>query len=192
MLVVALQAYFDDPSEAVLNRLYDAVTAMDLAMAPTLSRCERLIMRQMDRREIFAEKQHQHQQQQQHTQLQLQQQQQQLEPPTNASVESFAGRTRAESMLSKVDGDSTLVDAESTFTVETDVSSESLGRPLPTARPPPEKDTAYHDGRLFQTTVTYQSRPSAPPVTLPMRVPLSSFPEDVGEVCITYTRPTVR
>ncbi|KAH7098292.1 spindle pole body interacting protein [Auriculariales sp. MPI-PUGE-AT-0066] len=166
VLFVALQAYFEDPSEAVLHRLYDAVTAMDLSMAPTLSRYERLIMRQMDRPAAAA-----------------------ADAPHNASVESFGAnaRSRTSSMASKQhDGDSTLVDSATgtgSFTSGPNASNESLARPpLPTAaKLPAEKDLSYIDGRIFQTSITYQSRPPAPPVTLPVRVPLTAFPEDVGE-----------
>ncbi|EJD37908.1 spindle pole body interacting protein [Auricularia subglabra TFB-10046 SS5] len=150
VLLVALQAYFDEPSEACLNRLYEAVTAMDIAFAPTLSRYERLIMRQMERRDLFAEKQ---------------------QPPQGnggtgnptRSVESFEHtRSRTSSMMSG----STDVDGE---TASTD-SNHKVGMTLG------EKDYRY-----YYTSIKYASRPPAPPVVLPVKVPLASFPEDVGE-----------
>ncbi|KAF8586594.1 spindle pole body interacting protein [Ramaria rubella] len=56
VLWIALQEYFNDPSDDCITRLYDAVNAMDITLAPTLSRYEKLIMRASERKDVFAEK----------------------------------------------------------------------------------------------------------------------------------------
>jgi hypothetical protein len=56
VLWLALQEYFNDPSDDCITRLYDAVNAMDISLAPTLSRDEKLIMRSSERKDVFAEK----------------------------------------------------------------------------------------------------------------------------------------
>ncbi|PFH46608.1 hypothetical protein AMATHDRAFT_69501 [Amanita thiersii Skay4041] len=55
-LLLALDDYFSDPSQACLSRLFDAVNTMDLSLAPTLTRDEKLVMRFSDRKDIFSEK----------------------------------------------------------------------------------------------------------------------------------------
>lgn len=53
---MALDDYFNDPSQECLARLFDAVNAMDISLAPTLTRDEKLIMRVSERKDVFAEK----------------------------------------------------------------------------------------------------------------------------------------
>lgn len=53
---MALDDYLSDPSQDCLARLFDAVNAMDLSGAPTLTRAEKLVMRASERKDIFVEK----------------------------------------------------------------------------------------------------------------------------------------
>lgn len=53
---MALDDYFTDPSQECLARLFDAVNAMDMSQAPSLTRDEKLILRVTDRKEVFLEK----------------------------------------------------------------------------------------------------------------------------------------
>jgi hypothetical protein len=53
---MALDEYYNDPSQDCLARLFDAVNAMDLSGAPSFSRHEKLILRGSDRTNLFAEK----------------------------------------------------------------------------------------------------------------------------------------
>jgi hypothetical protein len=53
---MALDDYFMNPSQDCLTRLFDAVNSMDISMAPTLSRFEKLIMRTSERKDVFLEK----------------------------------------------------------------------------------------------------------------------------------------
>ncbi|KZV91708.1 spindle pole body interacting protein [Exidia glandulosa HHB12029] len=125
VLLVALQAYFDEPSEACLNRLYEAVTAMDLALAPSLGRHERLIVRQMDRRDLFAEKQS------------AARAEQSVPPVTNESVESL-------SSIKSGSADGTLQDDAASG------STDSHSRVVAKAGMLGEKDHRY-----FHTSITY-------------------------------------
>ncbi|KAI0346507.1 spindle pole body interacting protein [Trametopsis cervina] len=56
VLLMALDDYFMNPSQDCLARLFDAVNSMDISMAPTLSRFEKLIMRTSERKDVFIEK----------------------------------------------------------------------------------------------------------------------------------------
>jgi hypothetical protein len=53
---MALDDYFAEPSQDCLARLFDAVNAIDLSVAPVLSRSEKLVMRASERKDIFVEK----------------------------------------------------------------------------------------------------------------------------------------
>jgi hypothetical protein len=53
---MALDDYYNDPSQDALARLFDAVNSMDISGAPVLSRSEKIVMRSSERKDIFAEK----------------------------------------------------------------------------------------------------------------------------------------
>ena len=53
---MALDDYFSNPSQECLARLFDAINAMDISNAPTLTRDEKLTMRVSERKDIFIEK----------------------------------------------------------------------------------------------------------------------------------------
>ncbi|TFY73961.1 hypothetical protein EWM64_g10052, partial [Hericium alpestre] len=56
VLLLALDDYFNAPSQDCLARLFDAINAMDISAAPVLTRYEKLIMRHSERKDVFAEK----------------------------------------------------------------------------------------------------------------------------------------
>lgn len=67
---MAMDHYFNAPSQDCLADLFDAVNSMDLSGAPTLSRQEKIVMRSSERKDLFAEKfaqlqQQRHEEQQQ-------------------------------------------------------------------------------------------------------------------------------
>jgi hypothetical protein len=56
ILLLALEDYYNEPSVACLSRLYNAINAMDLSTLPLLSLDERLILRTSERKDMFEEK----------------------------------------------------------------------------------------------------------------------------------------
>jgi hypothetical protein len=56
VLLLALDDYFSAPSQDCLARLFDAINSMDLSGAPILTRSEKLIMRNSERKDVFIEK----------------------------------------------------------------------------------------------------------------------------------------
>ncbi|KAI0261594.1 spindle pole body interacting protein [Gloeopeniophorella convolvens] len=56
VLLLALDDYFSSPSQDCLARLFDAVNSMNLSGAPILTRSEKLVMRNSERKDIFIEK----------------------------------------------------------------------------------------------------------------------------------------
>ena len=56
VLLMALDDYYNDPSQDALARLFDAVNSMDISGAPILTRQEKIVMRCSERKDVFAEK----------------------------------------------------------------------------------------------------------------------------------------
>lgn len=56
VLLMALDDYYSDPSQDALARLFDAVNSMDISGAPVLTRQEKIIMRSVENKHVFAEK----------------------------------------------------------------------------------------------------------------------------------------
>ena len=53
---MALENYFNDPSQDCLAGLFDAINSIYISKAPVLSRHEKLIMRTSERKDVFVEK----------------------------------------------------------------------------------------------------------------------------------------
>jgi hypothetical protein len=209
---MALDDYFNAPSQDCLARLFDAINSMDLAGAPKLSRHERLIMRTSDRKDVFAEK-FAAAPPPSHTDA--------LAVPVAATKHrptlSWDSRTSDESIGPKardragtesdvraqprpptppktdgsfsLDGSAVWVEGESaegglarrnTNTARgrrsTDASSSSEGRKdeyFPASGASLVKDT-----RSYQTYIAYKGH------QLPIKMPVDTFPEEVGDVRI--------
>ncbi|KAI9509047.1 spindle pole body interacting protein [Russula earlei] len=58
VLLLALDDYFSSPSQDCLARLFDAINSMDLSGAPILTRSEKIVMRNSERKDVFIEKFH--------------------------------------------------------------------------------------------------------------------------------------
>lgn len=56
VLLLALDAYFSNPSQDCLARLFDSINSMDISAAPELDRAEKLVMRNSERNDVFSEK----------------------------------------------------------------------------------------------------------------------------------------
>ncbi|BGP24301.1 hypothetical protein JCM10295v2_003211 [Rhodotorula toruloides] len=55
-LLFALEDYFNNPSLSVLSHLYDSLNSMDTSGLPSLTRDERLVLRNSERKDLFEEK----------------------------------------------------------------------------------------------------------------------------------------
>ena len=56
LLLLALESYFNNSSQQVLETLYNSLNAMDLSLMPRLSRLERQVLQANDVRDLFVEK----------------------------------------------------------------------------------------------------------------------------------------
>jgi hypothetical protein len=240
VLLLALDDYFSSPSQDCLARLFDAINSMDLSAAPILTRSEKLVMRNSERKDVFIEKL---------TSPRASEMPQNLggrgnHRPTNSfgSHSSFdegimmrtkdgsEGRDRASSDTSACtasashrngsqhspseasfslggsavwvgDEPSTLVDHGASPGVassygspgssiaakgrrSTDASSSSSHGQQP--RPPMHSGTSdprlvTKDTHFYHTTIDYKGH------QLPIKMPLFTFPQEVGDVSVPYS-----
>lgn len=56
LLLLALHNYFENPSQQILENLYNSLNAMDLSLMPRLSRLERQVLQANDVKELFLDK----------------------------------------------------------------------------------------------------------------------------------------
>ncbi|KAL1746446.1 stabilization of polarity axis-domain-containing protein [Schizophyllum fasciatum] len=181
VLLMALDDYFMNPSQDCLSRLFDAVNSMDLAGAPSLSRAEKLLLRTSERKELFAEK---------------------FQPATTANnappvpakqhrpSESFdsgldlaggEGSSSHESQSVLSGSSQTLVGSSITSPGRkrrsTGASASSVfpnGNAL-RSHPAVAMAAATKDTHYYHTTVQYKDH------QLPIKMPLFTFPEEVGD-----------
>ncbi|ETS60005.1 hypothetical protein PaG_05996 [Moesziomyces aphidis] len=191
-LLLALDDYFQDPGPDCLARLYDSINRLDLLSAPTFSRAEKLVLRASDRRDLFEERfaatpriDTLASNQPASAPAQIEEVETARSTPSNAEAsDPVRPRTNSTSTLSS-----------ETRSIKKKLSVSSL-RPSIGARrgssansiagvsSTPDKriasstaNSAYRprDTHFFDTTLVYRSVP------LPIRVPLTTFPEEVGE-----------
>ncbi|KAF8524403.1 spindle pole body interacting protein [Hysterangium stoloniferum] len=207
VLWIALREYFNDPSDDCITRLYDAVNAMDISLAPTLSRFEKLIMRSSERKDVFAEKF--------------------MSPRSTITTATTTAATESVSAAAEEDDATPLAEKEqrartdSLGSVGSDGSSASVGssavwvgvaganghaqglaqQPQQEAQTPrpraslddapygnsfsatastdshsqPQRIAPSRDTHFFDTTIMYKT------TKLNIRLPLSTFPEEVGD-----------
>ena len=195
VLWLALQEYFNDPSDDCITRLYDAVNAMDISLAPALSRDEKLIMRASERKDVFAEK---------FVSRNMESGPVGDDPPLNGTIPiQSAARARTDSLSSadstpsaegsnaSAGSSAVWVGDESTTDQETPraqsslddgsyangfaaMSADSHGTPS-SQRIGPSLDTHF-----FETAILYKK------TKLNIRLPLSTFPEEIGDVRASY------
>ncbi|KAL1760524.1 docking domain of Afi1 for Arf3 in vesicle trafficking-domain-containing protein [Schizophyllum commune] len=182
VLLMALDDYFLNPSQDCLSRLFDAVNSMDLAGAPSLSRAEKLLMRTSERKDLFAEK---------------------FQPSTNAnnappvpakqhqpsdSFDSGGLDLAGGEAGSSHDGQSVLSGSSQTL-VGSSITSpgrkrRSTGASVTSvfpngnalrSHPAVAMAAATKDTHYYHTTVQYKDH------QLPIKMPLFTFPEEVGD-----------
>jgi hypothetical protein len=56
VLLIALDEYYKNPTENCVKEIYDTLNSLDLSLVPSLTRHEKLVMRNSERTDVFAEK----------------------------------------------------------------------------------------------------------------------------------------
>ncbi len=192
-LLLALDDYFREPGPDCLARLYESINRLDLSAAPSFSRAEKLVLRGSDRRDLFEERF-------------VAAPRTDTEAPGLASAipaDTVETARSSPTATNPVDAprhrkDSTSTIASETRSLRKKLSAASLRQPLgarrgssatsingtaigqdrrsnPYPSSPLPATSRPRDTHFFDTVLTYSNVP------LPIRVPLTTFPEEVGE-----------
>lgn len=195
-LLLALDDYFKEPGPECLARLYESINKLDLSAAPVFTRAEKLVLRASDRRDLFEERF-------------VSAPRIDVETVAPATPAIATPIEEVEQVCSSPNGTGSVemtrrrTDSTSSFSSETKslrkkLSAASLRpalgprrgssatsiagqagsqdrRSIPTATSPLPGSGKPRDTHSFDTVLTYRNVP------LPVRVPLTVFPEEVGE-----------
>lgn len=163
ILLLALEDYFNEPTPTVLKRMYEAINSIDTALAPSLSLDERVVLRCSERRDLFEEKFNTAE-----------------DNPLSPSATTTATTSTEDrpSHLGVPGGDA---DQQPRSRVASDNSNASAagaarlsnGKVVATNG---AKSKSLRDTHYFETSVHYNE------LVLPIRVPLYTFPDEVGDV----------
>ncbi|KAJ1018902.1 hypothetical protein NDA16_004705 [Ustilago loliicola] len=196
-LLLALDDYFKEPGPDCLARLYESINRLDLSAAPSFSRAEKLILRASDRRDLFEER----------FVAAPRNEVDAAVAAMNGAASAAAPTTPSEEIetsgVGGVEMTRRRTDSTSTFSSETKSLKKKLSavslrpalgarrgssansiagvagsqdrRSIPTSTSPLPGSAKPRDTHFFDTVLTYRSVP------LPIRVPLTTFPEEVGE-----------
>ncbi|KAK9898601.1 spindle pole body interacting protein [Cystobasidium minutum MCA 4210] len=171
ILLLALEDYFSEPTPSVLKRMYEAINSVDTSLAPSLSLDERMVLRCSERRDLFEEK---------------------FAEEASAISASATSPTSLEtpSSIAKEDrlahlnipggGDSELQPRSRVTSDNSTVSATGMARTnsSKTAVPGSAKNKSLRDTHYFETSVFYND------LSLPIRLPLYTFPHEVGDYSI--------
>ena len=195
---MALDDYFADPSQDCLAQLFDAINSMDLSAAPVLTRREKLVMRSSERNNIFLEKFSHLVSHQSWGHAGSRGTKKDLETPLPA-LPSLTQCSPSDASFSLGGsavwvGDETALEAASVGSLiggstryrKSSSSSSNAHGGKELAHHPPNQQPfidpllrhgVVKDTHFYHTTVPYKDH------HLPIRMPLSTFPEEVGDVC---------
>ena len=169
ILLLALEDYFSDPSPAILKRLYDAINAIDTQSSPQLSLDERQVLRYSERKDLFEEKFRYLDEDGTEAEVSTLNGRQ---TPTPASVLQDGTEARRQTLYDGLPGENqprTRVASNSSGSGPAHIQPPQMQRSL--SRTKGLRDTHYYD-----TSVLYNG------LNLPIRLPLATFPHEVGDV----------
>jgi hypothetical protein len=200
VLLLALESYFTTPSISCLAQLYDSINAMDLSLLPWLSDDERLILRASERKELFEEKfptfsppvsvDH------------SSTSEQEMSPSTGVATlyplsmsenshHHDPNSTEDLSLANDYSADSRSIasSTRSTNSRKDSAGSLSLDDTLTQPNRPGMSRAASSMGgsaRRPRDTHYYETKILFDRVNLPIRVPVATFPEEVGDVSLFH------
>ena len=180
LLLLALEEYFLSPSPEILARLYDSANAIPTAGMPRLSRSERILLRCQERKDVFEEKFVQDSGTREvfdDTGSEERSVEEGSVSSHQRGVDSSVSSTRRPGMPRK--GSS----SNSQLHLATPPSKD--GRLTPDAG---HGETAKRRKGLPRDTHFYETEARFKKITVPIRIPLTVFDEDVGDVSRILTR----
>ncbi|ODN98332.1 hypothetical protein L198_03576 [Cryptococcus wingfieldii CBS 7118] len=182
LLLLALEEYFNNPSPEILSRLYDSANAISTAGMPRLSRNERILLRSSERKDLFEEKFG-------------------IAEPGSGTQETFeigssedhsSGEgARSEELHAASMGHRKTLSSSSGIRMTRKGSSQSsrmLGTPSSSREGGVTPDFGMGEGgrrkgvprdtHFFETEARFKK------ITVPIRIPMTIFDEDVGDYSI--------
>ncbi|KAG0246558.1 docking domain of Afi1 for Arf3 in vesicle trafficking-domain-containing protein [Mortierella sp. GBAus27b] len=155
VLLLALENYFKNPSVEVLKALYESVNSMELN-PPDLSPYERMILRSSDNKELFVEKF-------------------EAVSGTGAGAVVGSGTIVNDETPAKVDGLGIVVGQTPLKSNDGTTTPSTLSIPASASATTITTMTKNRDCQVYETKVVYDN------IKIPIKVPLSINPEEVGE-----------
>lgn len=159
ILLLALEEYFNNPSPEILEHLYDCCNSTQILAMPRLSRAEKILMRQSDRKDLFKDRY-------------------EIASATARELETeaafLADSGGLDALRPRPGSGSGLGSADM---LRKGSSSSSLTAPAPTAggRLTPERK-GMRDTHFFEADVRFRR------INVPMKIPISTFDEEIGDV----------
>lgn len=155
LLLLALEEYFNNPSPDVLAKLYDSANAISTVGMPKLTHAEQILLRQSDRKDMFASR------------FGVSETAVDDADATTADVSSITdASTRAASVSSSTRPMATRKDSTSSSQVYMSYNDTPTRRGVP------------RDTHFFETEAKFRK------ITVPIRIPMTVFEEDVGDYSI--------
>lgn len=155
LLLLALEEYFNNPSPDVLAKLYDSANAISTVGMPKLTHHEQILLRQSDRKDMF--------------QARFGIQEHAVDDNDGATADAASikdGSTRAASVSS------------STRPVVARKGSSSSSHVYMSYNETPTRRGVPRDTHFFETEAKFRK------ITVPIRIPMTVFEEDVGDYSI--------
>lgn len=147
ILLLALEEYFRSPSPEVLAHLYDCCNSAQILVLPRLTRAEKILMRQSDRKDLFEER----------------------------YDAASASAREMELEAAAMGGDGEGLELARRGSRSSHLTTPSIGP----GRTTPEGRKGNRDTHYFDVDVRFRR------INVPMKIPLSTFEEEVGDVSDT-------
>ena len=164
LLLLAMEEYFVTGSVDTLAKLYDCTNAISTYGMPRFTRSEKILLRQSEQRDVLAERYLEATGVQSSSNQELSED---LEEKGSASSHQIRGSSK-----SSRDSHHT---AESITRDLTQTSSQAHA-PSPIPKDPRKRPRVPRDTHIFETEAQFAH------VTVPIRIPMTVFDEDVGDV----------
>ncbi|KAE8540973.1 hypothetical protein D1P53_002326 [Cryptococcus gattii VGV] len=183
LLLLALEEYFNNPSPEIMTRLYDSANGISTAGMPRLSRNERILLRSSEQKDLFEEK---------FGLYEFGSGAQEIfeEDGSEAGNDPTEGMAKSEEGHTSTKGHRKTMSSSSSRKMVRQGSATSshfhLGTPSKEGRITPEfgygefgrRKGVPRDTHFFETEARFNK------ITVPIRIPMTIFEEDVGDYSI--------
>jgi len=162
LLLLALEEYFANPSHEILAKLYDSANAISTAGMPILTREEKILLRQTDRKDCLEFRFGLH------------------EGANTTTDDASISELAADSSIGHESRDRapSISSSRPQMVRKNSSSSSSAYHGTPDLNAPPPRRGVPRDTHFFETEAKFRK------ITVPIRIPMTVFDEDVGDYSI--------